>query len=185
MSFRLVSSAAALLGILLPSQCNCCGSLTACLSVLLMLPKADVIIMAGGLVVIYLTATCSPSPPAPHHYPAFPILHSHFYLLQSHDRKGKSWPGFGVRRVESWVPPEVAEARLPICLPTVPFPLWENSTSSPSEGLKTTACFQVLASHRHCGWCIMILSHYIFYCKCATLWLNCLIYTRQEIEPSL
>lgn len=108
----------------------------------------------------------------------FPILSSYFYLLQSQNEKGNACTNFGVRRVESWVPFEATETHLPICLPTVPLLLLGSSTSSPPE--MPAACFEVSVSHRHYGWCIVILSH-IFYCKCAILWLNCLMCTGQGI----
>lgn len=47
-------------------------------------------------------------------------------------------------RVEPWVPFEVSEGCLPICLPIVPLSFLGGSTSSPTE--MPAVCFQVLVT---------------------------------------
>lgn len=101
MSFWLVSSASTLLGILLLSCITATGSPN-WPSVLVTLPKVDVIVFAGIVVVFYLTAILLVGHMVTFSH-SFPILSSYSYLLQSHNRKGNVCTGFRMRRAESSV----------------------------------------------------------------------------------
>ena len=174
MSFWLVSSAATLLGIPPSSRYNCCRQPQ--------LPVGATHIAWSGCCcyrwcrggclsdcfLVGHVVTFSHSLPLPTLSQAYPLISTFSNPTIGRKILGQSLEVCGLES-SIWT-----EGHLPIYLPTVPLPLWGNSTSCPSE--MSAACFQVSVSCTHYGWGTVILSHCIFYCKYATLWLNCLIY---------